>query len=587
MKIKKLKRLLTLVLSVSMILTGAAGCGSSGEQQGTETGMGSGEESNAAGTTAEAETETGNDEVVTLQVFSLPSNTSGLAEGWWADILREKVGVELEIIPSGDQGVEKLQALMTSGELPDIVVFNDNKQVENAVIGDMLLAYDDYKELLPNLYANAENSLRYYADNVSNGQGKAYTVGTRIVNTLPTTGTLNWGPYLRYDLYKQIGAPEIKTSDDYLSVLKQMVDIYPQNEDGQKVYAFSLWSDWDGSRMSLGDLLGNINGTSYDLCGNFQELNVETNELTSILDENSWYQKTLRLYFDANQLGLLDPDSMTQRFDDATAKAGAGRTVFSWWGWATGGFDTTENHENGIGFMPVMAEDAKILHQGLAPIGCNWTMSVSKACKNPEAAMRFVDFFFSEEGTMLLYNGPQGIIWDLDENGKPYVTEEGYEYQQDGNKELPGGGTISQALNYINTKAYDSSEIAPTYGVTYDYLLWEKQDYAPADTKLTDEWQEDYGAVDQIDYLTQHDGIAVAPFAPISPISDDLEQISNRVGEVIVEYSWKMVYAADEAEYEALRQEMTERATGMGIDQVNEWYAAEYEKAYEFGQQYS
>ena len=585
MKIKKLKRLLTLVLSVSMILTGAAGCGSSGGQQGTETGMGSGEESSAAGTTAEAET--GNDEVVTLQVFSLPSNTSGLVEGWWADILREKAGVELEIIPSGDQGEQKLQALMTSGELPDIVVFKENKQVENAVAGGMLLAYDDYKELLPNLYANAENSLRYYADNVSDGQGKAYSVGSLIVNSLPTKGTLNNGPYLRYDIYKQIGSPEIKTSDDYLGVLQQMAEAYPVNEDGQKVYAFSIWSDWDNTRMVCGETLGNINGVSYDTCGAFQELNLETNELTPIYDMDSWYMKNMKLYFDANQLGLLDPDSLTQRFDDATAKAGAGRTLFSAIGWATGGFDSTENHEKGIGFMVVPAENARVTHSGLAPIGGSWSVSVSSACKNPEAAMRFVDFFYSEEGTMLLYNGPQGIIWDLDENGKPYVTEEGYEYQQDGNKELPGGGTISQALNYINTKAFDAYEICPKYGVPYDYNYWEEQDYAPADTKLTDEWQADYGAEDQIDYLTQRDAIAVVPFAPIPPVSDDLQQITSRVGEVIVEYSWKMIVAEDEAEFEALRQEMEEKAIGMGVEQVNEWYATEFEKAYELGQKYT
>lgn len=579
----KLRKAMALILTAGILMTGLAGCGSQNE---TATGP---TQSAAA---AEVQEEKGsadeaNDEVVTLKVFSMPSNTSGLAEGWWADILREKVGVELEILPSGNEGEQKLQALMASGELPDIVVFKDYKSVENAVAGDMLLAYDDYKELLPNLYANAEKSLRYYADNVSDGKGKSYSVGTMIVNSLPTKGSMNWGPYLRYDLYKQIGAPAVKTSDDYLDILKQMHEIYPVNEDGQKVYAFSLWSDWDNRRMALGDLLGNINGTSYDICGDFQELNVLTNELTSILDENSWYQKTIRLYYEANQMGLLDPDSMTQRFDDATGKAGAGRTLFSWWGWATGGFDTTERQNQGVGFKPVEAENVKILHQGLAPIGKSWAISVSKATKYPEQAMKFIDFYFSEEANMLLYNGLQGVTWDIDENGKPYVTEEGYTYKQDGNKELPGGSTIAKAQNLLNTKAFDSSEISSKYGVAFNSDLWDKMEYAPADTKLQDEWQEDYGAEDQIDYLTQHDGIAVAPFAPISPIPDDLEQIAGRVGDVIKTYSWKMVMAKDDAEYEQLRQEMTEKAEGMEVQKINDWYAKEYEEAYEFGKKYS
>lgn len=580
----KNKKALAILLAAGMLLAGLAGCGAAPE---------SGEHVGDEGKTRQEEGGDGesgqsdHDGIVTLKVLSLPSNTSGPVEGWWADILRKEAGVELEILPSGNEGEQKLQALMTSGELPDIVVFKDNKQVENAVAGDMLLAYDDYKELLPDLYANAEKSLRYYSDNVSNGQGRAYSVGSRIVNTLPGKGTLNNGPYLRYDIYKQIGSPEIKTSDDYLGVLKQMAEAYPENGDGQKVYAFSIWSDWDNTRMVVGETLGNINGVAYDVCGAFQELDLETNELTSILDENSWYQRNMKLYFDANQLGLLDPDSLTQRFDDATAKAGAGRTLFSAIGWATGGFDSTENHEKGIGFMVVPAENAKVTHSGLAPIGVNWSMSVSSATRHPEAAMKFVNFFYSEEGTMQLYNGPRGTIWDLDENGKPYVTEEGYKYMLDGGRELPGGGTISEALNYINTKAFDSFEICPRYGVPYDYQYWDKMEYAPADTKLADEWQADYGAEDQVDYLTQHDGIAVAPFAPIPPLPDDLQQITSRVGEVIVTYSWKMIVAGDEAEFEQLRREMTEKAVGMGIDKVNEWYAAEFEKAYELGQNYS
>lgn len=583
----KFKKAMALVLAAGMLLAGLAGCGkqtadTNGQSQaGTEMQ----EDETVAG--SDAGSTEGDGEVVTLKVFSMPSNTSGLAEGWWANVLREEVGVELEILPSGEQGEQKLQALMASGELPDIVVFNNNKFVENAVAGDMLLAYDDYKDMLPNLYANAEKSLMYYADNVSNGEGKAYSVGTMIVDSLPPKGSMNWGPYLRYDLYKQIGAPEVKTSDDYLEILKQMHEIYPENEDGQKVFAFSIWSDWDGKRMALGDLLGNINGMSYDICGDFQELNVATNELTSILDENSWYLKTIRLYYEANQLGLLDPDSMTQRFDDAVnVKGAAGRTLFSWWGWATG-FDTTEKKNQGIGFMPVEANDVKILHQGLSPIGKEWTISVSKATKNPEAAMRFIDFYFSEEANMMLYNGPQGIIWDLDENGKPYVTEEGYAYKQDGTKELPGGKTISYALNLLNTKAFADAKISEKYGVAFNSDYWDKMEYAPADTKLEDEWQEDWGAEDQIDYLNQHDGIVVAPFAPIPPIPDELEQIAGRVGDVVKTYSWQMVMAENDAEYERLRLEMKEKAEGMGVQEVNDWYAAEYEKAYEFGQKYS
>ena len=72
----------------------------------------------------------------------------------------------------------------------------------------------------------------------------------KIKTDLETKGT--FGPFIRYDLYKEIGAPEIKNLDDFLTVLKQMQDLTPQNEDGQNVYAISLFKDWDRSYMTMG-----------------------------------------------------------------------------------------------------------------------------------------------------------------------------------------------------------------------------------------------------------------------------------------------------------------------------------------------
>lgn len=581
------KRILAILLA-SLMTASLASCASS-DSSSSETDSSKAEDSSVADSSKE-ESSSKEDvgEVVTLKMLSMPSNTSGLVEGWSADIVKEKVGVEIELLPSGDQGEQKLQALMASGELPDLVVFKDTKQVANAVAGDMLLAYDDYKDIVPNIYKNGEQSLQYYSDNVSEGKNKAYSVGNSIQTQLETKGELNWGPYLRYDLYKEVGSPEIKTIEDYLPVLKQMQDKYPKNADGQKVYAFSLWKDWDNAVAMQAQNIGCVNGISTDILGQFGELDVTANTIKSCMDEDSSYLRGLKFYYEANQMGLMDPDSLTQRFEDALEKATNGRTLFSWWGWATGTFDSPENQNKGIGFMPVEAQDAKILHQGLSPIGKLWSASVSKATKYPEKAMKFIDWtFFSDEGTMTMYNGPQGVTWDLDANGKPVVLEEGYPYLRDATKELPGGGTMGKSINGINIYGLKDTEINATYGVPFGNRFWDKPDYAPADTALKQTWCKDFGATDQIDYLTQKDKIAVAPFAPIPPVPNDIEQMTARIGDVVKTNSWKMMFAKDEAEYNKLKAEMQEKAKGMGIDKVMDWYKTEYEKAFDLGAKYS
>ena len=556
-----MKKFLSAAILTAMLL-GIAGCGGNTDSSSqTESSSGGNAETVSSGEPAAAD----DGEVVSLEVFSLPSNTSGLWEGWAADIIREKVGVELEVLAAGDQGEQKLQALMASGELPDLVVFKENTQVINAVAGDMLLAYDDYQEYVPHIYENANASLRYYADYVSDGNGKAYSVGSTILTEPITKGNLNFGPVLRYDLYKEIGAPTIETWEDYLPVLKQMQDLYPTTEDGQKVYGLSLWQDWDRAHLMLGGSIGNLNGINIPNEAALVEIDhTQNNKVSSLLAEDSWYLKTIHFFYEANQMGLLDPDSMTQRFDDAQAKYTAGRVLFSLWPWGVGSFNNQENLNNGIGFMPVMAQNAKILYADIRPTGQAWSWSVSKATEYPEKAMAFVDAMYDPEVLMEMNNGPKGVVWDLDENNNPYVLENGMQYLLDTTLDLPGGNNLAKGTS---GNMFNANGLSPNYRVKeyndnpLSYGGWST--YTPNYTKLELEWQEDWGTETQVEYLTQRDGIVVAPFVNYPVFTDEMEQISARVGDVVKTLSWQMVFAADDVSPSRKKGHEKARKNGM------------------------
>ena len=129
------KRIFTFLLA-GLMAAGMVSCGS-GPQSSTETST----ETSTGGDSSASESseQTGDSgEVISLYILSMPANKSGIIEGWWADDVREKLGIEFNLLPSGDQGEQKLQALMASGELPDLVIFKDYKQVENAVVGNKI-----------------------------------------------------------------------------------------------------------------------------------------------------------------------------------------------------------------------------------------------------------------------------------------------------------------------------------------------------------------------------------------------------------------------------------------------------------------
>lgn len=562
---KRNKSMMALLLA-AVCATNLTACSMSGTESGTVAVESVGAAAGEAG------------EFVELDIFSMPTNTSGLAEGWWAEEAAKAVGVSINMIPCGDQAEQKLQALMASGELPDIVVFKDYKQMKNAVDGDMLLAYDDYKDLLPDLYANAGTSLQYCADVADKGDGKAYGVGMKIKTDLESKG--DFGPFIRYDLYKKAGAPEIKDLRGFLPVLKQMQDAHPENEDGQKVYALSLFKDWDRSYMTMGMFATKMMGITMPDEGCLAEIRYESGEpiLQSILSEDSGYMEFLRFAYEANQMGLLDPDSATQRFDDVVAKVKNGRVLFMLGDWGTADFNTLENQEKKIGFMPVHPTGYKQLIEATQPMGSTWVMSVSKAAENPEKAMEFINWYYSYEGARISLNGPKDVIWKLDENNKPIYTEKYYEVLKNPDQEFAGGKTYTEGRCEI-PQAFWLSSVDPGCQSAVSGTYWEKPEYAPEDTALKKEWQEDYGAEDMAGYLMADENrIQVAPVSTYPTYTDEMEQLSGRLGDIIKTASWKMIFAENDEEYEQLKNQMISDAAEVGIDDFVEMYRAEYEK---------
>lgn len=49
-----------------------------------------------------------------------------------------------------------------------------------------------------------------------------------------------YGPYIRWDLYKELGYPELNTLEDLLPVLKHMQALHPVTESGERTYGFSF-----------------------------------------------------------------------------------------------------------------------------------------------------------------------------------------------------------------------------------------------------------------------------------------------------------------------------------------------------------
>lgn len=568
-----LKKRISRAVSVAMVLAMLVVMPACGQNQSSDTTSSKNNDSTIS-TAAEIP-------VVQLDVFSA-STASVSAAGvydntWWGKILKEKVGVSLNILPTGDQADEKLQALMASGELPDIVMFKSNKDVQNAIRGNMLVNLDENIDKLPNVTKNASIALQYYRDNVSNDTGKAYSIPNGVGPAELGTET-NWGPYLRWDLYKKVGSPEINTMDDYLNVLKEMQKVEPKNKDGKNTYGITLWKDWDNYSMFMATELGPTLGID---CGDqlgqlpFLEVDFTNGKTLNTLDTNSQYIQALKFYYKANQMGLVDPDSLTQTYDTAKAKLVEGRVFFSWWSWFNDAYNTVEhtNTDTPTGFTPVLPTNAKMLISGENKIGtATAPISISSATKNLDACLKYVDFMYSIDGLQLLVNGPEGETWNMDSNGKANLTEDTWKYVDDMNLEMPDGGKWGDGTRVLGFNGLSLDFINPKTQETINYKLWEstKAHNIANQTKLQKDWTDVTGYQYTIDYVKDKNLYTEMPLAKslITPMTDEISAAAARIGDIVKTYSWKMVFAKNDAEYESLYNDMKKKAEGLGLKDV-------------------
>ena len=160
------------------------------------------------------------DETVTLNVFDQLANYSGEQIGWFGQVMLEKFNVKLNIIPDSDGTYE---TRMESGDLGDLVIWgNDGDEYLQAVDKGMLFDWNEDDILADYGPYIAEHMQPALEKNTQISGGTTYGIGFDIATDANQRQDIMYEWDLRWDLYKELGYPEIKNLDDMVDVLAQM-----------------------------------------------------------------------------------------------------------------------------------------------------------------------------------------------------------------------------------------------------------------------------------------------------------------------------------------------------------------------------
>lgn len=571
-----MKKVLSVALSVTMLASLLTGCSKDKSESDNKAEV-------TSGGTDTTKTDGTYKDFITVDVFDSQANFQGIQSGWFAKVVKDKFNMELNIIaPNVAGGGDSLyQTRSANGNLGDLILTNaDQGRLKDLVTADLVLDLTDYIGNLKNLQTRIDAIKNTSALTEKDGLWAVPSQTSLLSPIEPTEATdPTCAPSIRWDLYGQVGYPSISTLEDLLPVLKQMQDKAGKSNSGKKVYAFSLFKDWDGDIMQNAGSFAALYG--YNPQG-FALYDVAGNDIQSMIDSKSQYVRALKFLYNANQMGLVDPESTTQNFDAVSAKYTDGAVLYSLWPWLGGGtYNTSKNVAAGKGFADVTIKDGKYLSFGNTPLGSNtFAIMIGSKAKDPQRLADFIDWLYSPEGIMMSATqtggkcGPEGLTWEM-KDGKPTFTEFGKKafIEMDQNLEVPeewGGGTWKDGISALNYNAVGITEVDQETNMNYNYARWD--DYTKlTQTALSKDWSahnDNYAT--GIDYYKDKNMLAVSPGIPFTgtDYSTDISAIKEQCKQIIVQYSWQMVFAKNEAEFNSLLKEMQDTALGLGYDQV-------------------
>ena len=503
-------------------------------------------------------------DLVKLSFFpenSMP--TPGELSGGVAKLFAE-VGVEIEVLP---YSTTKLKSMLASGDLSDILWLSE-QDLTTAMEAGYLLDLTPYLDDMPNLQAHIdlfEPSLEFAQQYHSGGSGNVYylaPVGDPPVVVAADTDRhaikMNWA------LYAQSGYPAFSTLEESVEVFKKMQQDTPCAKDGTPTYALHLFPDYDTEYFYNIYSVYAVLGKSCDYLPYGIEWDYRTHEGMSIFSEGSTYYRGLKYFYMMNQAGLVDPDSLVQTRAMAKAKVDAGEALAGWA--AIPAFEALSGH------YPVLFDEFVPSYQTVTPYGKSG-YCISADCRDPEAAVRFLDMLASDEVVMMLRNGPQGYIWDVDENGMAYLTDPA-QLLKDSlalNDVIDAEGDSWAYANfpiyYLLNQGYVTK-----YGVPYIWANWPDMYDTLYSSELGRDWTEHYGYPylkellegENWEQAIETDGYS----AFLSADTDQMKQAKAALKDVIVLGSWQMVFAESEDEFNSIWRDMKAKCEQLGIEKV-------------------
>lgn len=356
---------------------------------------------------------------------NLSANYEDMGQTPFGKELESRTGTKIEYIhPVSGQEQQSLSMLIASDELPDIIEYgwlSYLKGPENSIKEGIILELNDLID------KHAPNFKKYLKENpevdklIKTDSGQYYMFpfirGDKMLHRAS-------GLIVRNDWLEELDLEIPETVDELENVLRVMKK--EKNLESPLLFR----SDHVG-----GDAL-NIFGATNDFYVEDGEVKygpLSENYKYAMEKLNQWYdEKLLDNNFLSTDSKIMDASVLNDKA--GVFLGGGGGDMGKWLDTAA----TSGKEWDPIGIPDLKDEDGNYLFHGIMPIfPGNCGAAISASCKDPVAAVKFLDYAYSEEGHMFYNFGVEGDSYTM-VDGKPQYTEK--------ITNNPDGLTMTQAM---------------------------------------------------------------------------------------------------------------------------------------------
>jgi putative aldouronate transport system substrate-binding protein len=326
-------------------------------------------------------------------------------------LITQKTGVTLKAEYGLGDASQKISLLAAAGEYPDFIVPKGaaGVLVDAGGVLDLTDLINKYAPNIKKVIGKQFDRMRF-----SVKDPKVY-----FIPNLDAIGQVDFDADAWFKL--QLGAlkeqkyPRVRTLADYEKVIVNYLKKHPNTSDGKPTIGLSLLADDWRFVISVTNPAFWATGASDDGEYFIDPVTYKAQIHLARPEERDYFRWLNHL----NDIGILDKESFTQKYDQYLAKVASGRVVgLIDAGWEAG--DAFNSLKAAGKFDQMYGRFGAVLKTGMKaaynqPTGFRggWGIGISKSCKDPIRAIKFLDYLASPEGQVLINWGIEGKHYEM------------------------------------------------------------------------------------------------------------------------------------------------------------------------------